>query len=37
MEMLMTIENDDNNVDDVYDDNKMVHIMNLQWTSDTPI
>lgn len=29
----MTIKNDDNNVDDVYDDN----IMNLQWTSDTPI
>lgn len=33
MEMLMTIKNDDNNVDDVYDDN----IMNLQRTSDTPI
>lgn len=37
MEMLMTIKNDDNNVDDVYEDNMMVYVMNLQWTSDTPI
>lgn len=30
--MLISIRNDDKNVD-----NMMVHIMNLQWTSDTPI